>query len=453
MDIKNRSTVAVIGLWHLGSITAACLAEYGHTVTGIDFNKEIVSNLGKGTPPLFEPGLSELVKSCIKTKTLSFTTDFKTGLKGADCIIIAFDTPVNDDDTPDLSPIIDSVSRSIPYLEENCLLIVSSQVPIQTCERIKSMIQEKRKSLKFGIACVPENLKLGEALSRFRTPDILVIGTDSENSFSTARSIFGFVDSAKVKKVSLRTAEMVKHAINSFMANQISFANEMGNICDSLGVDWFDVIQALHLDQRIGKGALLKSGLAFGGGTLARDVGVLRTVSKESGTRTLLLDAVMEVNHNQNKIVLEKLKTLFGNLKGLKVGVLGLTYKPGTSTIRRSASIEIIKALDKEGISVKAYDPKASFTAKEAGIEISRCADAISAVDSSDALMILTAWPEFKELDFATLKNRMSHPVIIDAMNILNPGEMEGNGFVYVGVGRGRQARKQAKDAKDRDTK
>lgn len=440
--MESRSTVAVIGIWHLGIITAACLADYGHKVVGIDPKKETVENLNKGKMPLFEPGLDELAKEGMKKGALSFTTDFKTGLKGAQSVIIAFDTPVNDDDTPDLSPIMDSISKSIPYLEDGVLIILSSQIPVGTCEKIKAMIQKERKALKFGVACIPENLKLGEAISRFKSPDIIVIGSDSEANFKKARSVFGFVDSSKIKEVNFRTAEMVKHAINSFLANQISWSNEMGDLCDTLGVDWYDVIPALSLDQRVGKGALLKSGLAFGGGTLARDVGVLRRLGKENGASTKLLDAVIEVNKSQNRIVLEKLRALFGNLKGLKVGVLGLTYKPGTSTIRRSASIDIIKELGRNGVLVKAYDPKAEFSEKEAGIKIERCDSPADAAKASDALLILTAWPEFKELKFSQFKASMAHAVIIDPLNMLRPEEISKQGFTYSGIGRGQRIKK-----------
>ncbi len=437
--MESRNRVAVIGLWHLGTVTASCLADYGHGVVGLDQNAQVVANLEKGIAPLFEPGLEELVKKGIKNKKLRFTTDFKSALKDADCVVIAFDTPVNEDDTPDLSPIMDSISKSIPQIKDGCLIVLSSQIPIGTCEEIKTKIQKKRKELNFGIACIPENLKLGEAISRFKSPDILVIGTDDEEYLAKARRLFGFVGESKIKSVNFRTAEMVKHAINSFLANQISWANEMGNFCDKMGVDWFEVIPALSLDQRVGRGALLKSGLAFGGGTLARDVGVLRRIGKENGAETALLDAVIQVNRKQNRVVLEKLGLIFGNLKGLQVGVLGLTYKPGTSTIRRSAAIEIVKELERNEVRVKAYDPKANFSEKEAGIKIERSKSVALAARSSDALLILTAWPEFKELDFADIKKGMVHPVIIDALNMLNPEQIIKEGFIYTGIGRGQQ--------------
>ncbi len=439
--MENKSTVTVIGLWHLGSVTVACLADYGHKVVGIDPSKEVVANLSKGIPPVYEPGLSELVKKNIKNGNLSFTNDFRSGLKDAQYVMIAFDTPINDDDTPDLSPIMGSVEKSIPYLHDNVLLVINSQVPVGTCEQIKSKIQKERPTLKFGIVCMPENLKLGEAISRFKQPDFLVIGAESKKDLESAERLFGFFNGQKIN-VSLRTAEMTKHALNSFLACEVSFANEIGNLCDTLGIDSFAVAEVLKLDKRIGKGALLRAGLGFAGGTLARDVGVLRTLGEKNNTNTILLDSVINVNRQQNKIIASKLGLIFGDVKGLRIGVLGLTYKPDTSTIRRSASIEIIRELVKAGAKVKAYDPKASFDKAALGIDFERCDSLEKVANSSDALLLLTGWPEFKTVDYSKFKPKMKNPVIIDALNMLNSEEMEKKGFVYLGIGRGQKIKR-----------
>ena len=328
--MEKRVKVATIGIWHLGTVTSACFAAYGHKVIGIDPSSEVVDNLNKGVPPIYEPGLAEMIKESSAKSNLSFTTDFKSGLSDSDYVALTFDTPINDDDTPDLSPILNSIVQSIPHLKNGVLLVISSQVPLGTCEQIKSMIKKERPSLDFGIVCIPENLKLGEAISRFNSPDLLIIGTENAKDFERAKQLYGFVKGPTLN-VNLRTAEMVKHALNAFLACEISFSNELGNFCDDFGVDWFSVAEALHLDRRIGKDALLRSGLGFGGGTLARDVGVLRRLGKQNSTDTVLLDAIIKVNNEQNKIISRKLKLIFGKVAGLKIGVLGLTYKPGTS--------------------------------------------------------------------------------------------------------------------------
>lgn len=436
---RKGGTVAVIGMWHLGTVAAACLADMGHTVTGMDMDSRTIEDLSHGKPPLFEPGLDELIRKGMKRKGLSFTTDFRSGLEGADYIVVAFDTKVNEDDTPDLSQMMEGMHRAIPHLKDGCMLVISSQVPVGTCEQIRKEVLRKRKNLDFGIACVPENLKLGEAIRRFENPDVLVVGAGSDSDSRKARALFGFVEDGRIRLMGLRTAEMVKHAINSFLANQISFANEMGNLSDSLGVDWMDVADAMRMDRRIGRDALLRPGLAFGGGTLARDVGVLRRLGSREGVRTALLDAVSDVNCRQNLVVVGKLKERLGKLAGLNVCVLGLTYKPGTSTVRRSASLQIIRELVKEGAKVRAYDPKAELSEKDAGIRMARFGDAASAADSSDAVLLLTAWPEFAGLDYAALKRNMRQGVLIDAVNMLDPKRMEGLGFVYLGIGRGKK--------------
>lgn len=434
--MTNGMRVAVVGLWHLGTVAAACLSAFGHRVVGIDPNPEIVANLKKGTPLIFEPGLSELVNEGIGRGSLTFTTDIKSGVDCADAVMIAFDTPVRDDDTSDLTPILGSIGVMTDHLNEGCLLVISSQVPVGTCDKIKEMLTKSRPSLHFGIACVPENLKLSDAIARYKAPDFLVIGADTTEASEKARRLYWFVN-ADVVKTDLKTAETVKHAINSFLACQISFTNELGNICDLYGVDMLRIADVMKLDPRIGKDAFLRPGLGFSGGTLARDVTVLRGLGQMHSTETVMLDAIIRVNERQKKIVVERLSAIFGRLDGLSVGVLGLTYKPGTSTLRRSLALEIIKNLCQKGVVIKAYDPKADFTEMHLNANFEKCEDAAAAVDEVDALVILTGWPEFKEIDYKRLKLKMRHPVIIDTANMLDAEALEGLGFIYSGIGRG----------------
>ena len=449
--MKKTVNVATIGIWHLGAVTSACFAAYGHNVVGIDQNEKVIANLNKGIPPIYEPGLAEMTDDSIKKSNLSFTTDFRSGLIGADYVAITFDTEVNEDDTPNLSHILEGIERAVPHLKDGVLLVISSQVPLGTCGQIRSMIRNKRPQLNFGIVCIPENLKLGEAISRFNSPDLLIIGNESTGDFEKARQLYGFV-SGPILNVSLRTAEMVKHAINAFLACEISFSNELGNFCDSFGVDWSKVAEALHLDRRIGKYAFLSAGLGFGGGTLARDVGVLRSLAKQADTETALLDAIIAVNNKQNREISRKLMLLFGKIKGLRIGVLGLTYKPGTSTIRRSASIDIIKELVNKGVVIRAYDPKASFSKEDIGTDFDRCKSAEEVAESSNAILILTGWPEFRNIDFGKLKHKMLNPVIIDALNLMDADRMADYGFMYFGIGRGKQITPISKDADKAET-
>ncbi len=438
--MEKGRTVSVIGLWHLGTVTAACLSSFGHIVTGIDPDKKNISNLKKGIPSIYEPGLAELVGELEKKGTLSFTTDLKTGLINSEYVIIALDTPLNDDGSPNLEPLLQRIRETIPYLKNDCLLVVSSQVPVGTCDRIRSMIKKERPSLTFGICCIPENLQLGNAIARFKSPDILIIGADSEKERAEAERLYWFVESNKVN-VNLKTAEMIKHAINAFLAMETSYGNELGNLCDALGVDEIEVVKALRMEPRIGKNARLQAGLGFSGGTIARDVIVLQELGKKNDVRTILLDAIMTVNNNQNHLPTKLVETLFGSVNGVRLGVLGLTYKPGTSTLRHSVPIKIIKELVEKGASVKAYDPKAEYEKSEVDVKFERCKSAILAADSCDALLILTSWPEFRELDFTVLKSKMARPIIIDPTNMLDGKKINELGFSYFGVGRGKSVK------------
>ena len=432
--MATKNNLVVIGLWHLGCVNAAGFADQGCRVVGIDPNPDIINNLKAGKPPIYEPGLAESVAKGMAEGRLSFTSDYESGLKGAKFVMVAFDTAIDSKDNLDLTNILQAIRDSIPHLEQDSLLIIQSQVPIGTCEKISAMIKSERPDLRFGLSCVPENLKLGEALARFKEPDLIVIGSDADGVGQRTRALYDFVDDSRITLVSTRAAEMVKHTINAFLANQISFSNELGNLCDALGVDWLQVSRILHTEPRIGKKALLNAGLPFSGGTIARDVNVLRGLGTESSVNTLILDAIIDVNRNQKSVVLGKLVQLFGELKGLKLGVLGLTYKPGTSTIRRSVSIELIQELVKKGVAVKAYDPQAEPINDILVPGFERVESAASAADGSDALLILTGWPEFKAADFGSLASKMRHPVVVDAINLL---DVQPKGITYVGIGRG----------------
>jgi UDPglucose 6-dehydrogenase len=434
---KNANVnVCVIGIWHLGSVNSACLAELGYQVVGFDKDKDKVENLNKGIPPLFEPGLGDLILKNVSLNRLKYTTNLRSALAGANFVLIAFDTRVDDNDEVDLSEVYDSVTALAEWLEDGSVVMISSQVPVGTCEAIKSIIKRKKPSLDFDVACVPENLRLGQAINRFMNPERIVIGADNEVTQNKVDAFFSVIKDQKLK-MNLRSAEMTKHALNAFLATSISFANEIANICDEVGADALKVAEALRLDSRIGPKAMLKPGLGFAGGTLARDIKVLQKLGKEAGYETRLINGVFEVNRQQNKMIVGKLLKIYGSIHNLNVGVFGLTYKAGTSTLRRSASLEIIKDLVSCGAKIKAYDPKADLREIQGQIEFEFCSDPFEAAKDADAIIFVTDWPEFKELDFSRLKMLMRKPVLIDAQNMLDSESLIQKGFVYLGVGRG----------------
>jgi UDPglucose 6-dehydrogenase len=439
--IPASEKVCVIGIWHLGSVYSACLAEAGYHVVGFDGNKETVNRLNEGVPPLFEPGLDELVKRNLDAGRLNYSSHLASALKGAKFVLITIDTPVDDRDQVDLSPVMALNDGLAKYLEKGVVVIVSSQVPVGTCGRIKADILQKNPCLDFDIVYSPENLRLGKAIEVFQHPGRIVIGADSEKTLDRAEKFFSVVDAPKVR-MNLRTAEMTKHAINAFLATSISFANEIGNFCDALGADAFKVAEAMASDERIGPRLPLKPGLAFAGGTLARDLNVLKNLSTELHYPAYLINGVLDVNKAQNQVIIRKLEKIFGTVKGLQIGVLGLTYKAGTSTLRRSAAIEIIGDLVAAGASVKAFDPKASPEEVQRHIEFEFISDAYACATGSDALIILTEWPEFKGLDYKKIKSLMNRPVIIDGKNLLDGDSMVKLGYIYSGIGRGRDIKR-----------
>ena len=434
--IKRNSKVCVIGIWHLGCVVSACLADLGYSVVGVDKDSNKVNNLSSGVPPLFEPGLQELLTKNIKSKRLSYTTDLSHALKDSSYVLITFDTPVDENDEVDLSEIF-AISRGLSrYLEDESVIIVSSQVPVGTCEQIKSVIKQSNPSVNFDIAYSPENLRLGQAIEVFKNPDRIVIGADSPVTLDKVEALFDVIPAPKLR-MNLRTAEMTKHALNAFLATSVSFANEIANLCDELGADALKVATALRLDTRIGEKARLLPGLGFAGGTLARDLKVLKNLGSKLGCETYLINGVLKVNEQQNRLVVRKLKKVYGSIKGLTIGILGLTYKAGTSTLRRSAALEIIKDLISEGAVVKAHDPKADLAEVQLHKEFEFSSDPYAVAKGTDALVIVTEWPEFKNLDFDLIKSIMKKPVLIDAKNMLDKEQVVGKGFLYYGVGRG----------------
>ncbi|HEU4758794.1 MAG TPA: UDP-glucose/GDP-mannose dehydrogenase family protein [Dehalococcoidia bacterium] len=428
----------VLGTWHLGSVTSACLAELGHTVIGMDPSRQRVEDLNRGVPPLYEPGLEELLARNLTARRLRYTTDLRAAARDAESVIIAYDTPVNDQDEVDLTGILAAAQAVAPHLDQGATLIVSSQVPVGTCERLADAVRRANPDLAFGIACLPENLRLGQAVQRFLAPEFLVIGAEDAAVQERVEALLARIDAPKLR-VGLRTAEMTKHAINAYLATSISLINEIANLCDLVGADAFQVAEALRLDSRIGPGAPLTPGLGFGGGTLARDLQVLSRLGKDNAYEPHLIDGVLAVNRRQNERILSRLKGHYRSLHGLTVGVLGLTYKPETSTLRRSPSLEMIRALTAEGAAVKVYDPRADAREVEQHRHLfARYGDPYAVAEGSQALILATGWPQFKELDFRRIRSLVANPLFLDAQNMLDPDKMSRLGFIYQGVGRAR---------------
>ena len=431
----RETGVCTLGLWHLGSVVSACLAEKGYRVTGYDPDQDRVRSLARGVPPLHEPALPELIQAGLASGRLSFTNDLPKARAGARFVLLTFDTPVDDEDRADLTGIFTAAAQLAEPMEDGATVIVMSQIPVGACEEIRTAISRACPRRRFGLVYSPENLKLGEAIERFLHPRMVVLGSADADALDAAEWLFEPISAPKLR-MDLRTAEMVKHALNAFFATCISFANELASLCEDAGADATALTKALRLDERVGAAAPLQPGLGFAGGTLARDLNALRALGERSGCETRLLDAAVAVNEAQNRRVLEKLRHACGPLDGLTVGVFGLTYKPGTSTLRRSHSIKLIAMLAGEGSTVRAFDPMADLRELPAGFPADVRSDPYETARDSDCLLILTGWPEFAQVDYASIRRSMRQPVVIDALNMLDRDEMQGYGFRYLGSGR-----------------
>ncbi|HYM70027.1 MAG TPA: nucleotide sugar dehydrogenase [bacterium] len=431
----TRLRVAVIGLWHLGCVAAACLAKLGHAVVGVEEDPRRLEELRAGRAPLREPGLDALLADGLAARRLRFTESLPEAVRDADVAYIAYDTPVNTDDEADPSIVVDAAARAGNALPPGALLLLQSQVPVGTCESVRAALEAARPG-QILVACVPENIRLGQAIERYLRPDMLVVGVRDAAAYEIVDRVFASVDAPRVR-TDLATAEMIKHAINAFLATSISYVNEMANLVQLEGADLDALLGALRLERRIGPHLPLTPGMGFAGGTLARDIKALQAFGGRHGYVPHLFDAVLRVNDGQKTLPVRWLERAYGTLERRRVGVLGLTYKPGTSTLRRSGAVEVIRWLVAAGATVSAADPQAdpAEIADLPPFEFGR--DPYGAAAGADALVVGTPWPEFEGLDYARIRAEMRNPLVLDMARMLDRRRLEALGFAYVGVGTG----------------
>ncbi len=429
-------SITVIGLWHQGVVGAACLADAGFDVVAGDSDSARVERLRHGDPPVYEPGLEELLKKGLGQGRLRFTSDLEQAVQGCTQVWLMHDTPVDEDDNPDISSVVSDLQKIAAGLANGVPILVTAQVPVGTCDMLEQEIRNRRPDLHVGIAYSPENLRLGQAIERFRHPALPVVGTNHDWVFERLSRVLG-VFHEEWQRCDLRTAEMLKHALNAFLATQVTFGNEIGNLCEAVKVDGRRLAELLRLEPRVGPRAMLSPGLGFSGGTLARDTRTLLRIGRNKGVPTPFLDGLWAANQKQLLLPVRRLDEILGGLRGRRIAVWGLTYKPGTSTLRRSASLMIIAELLRSGASVRAYDPRADLSElTEATFEVRE--DALSPCDGADALLVITGWPEFKSQDFAEVARRMRGNIVFDCNNMLSPDELAAQGLRWQGIGIGR---------------
>jgi len=430
--------VGVVGLWHLGETVAVLLAALGHNVIGIDIDKKVIQKLNSGVPPIEEPGLRELLAKHLKKGAVSFTDDV-SALKDTEALFLTTDTPILEDDTPDVSLLFDIVKNIAPHMRSQALFVAMSQVPVGTTHRLAGALKEANPALNPDIIYLPENLQLGRAVESFLKPDRIVIGADTDRARTRADSLLKNITARRLF-MSIVSAEMSKHALNAYLATSLSFIYNISDMCEAVGADVTDVSTALKSDRRIGQDAYLDSSIGFSGGTLMRDLKALMHVADTNKKEIPVISGTMVTNNERRKNIVLRIEKLLGApFAESRIGILGVTYKPGTSTLRRSLGLEIFGILRKAGADVRVYDPQASGEAflKETGMKLSR--DPYEMAVGCNGVLLITAWPEFKDIDFSKLKESMREPYFFfDARNFLKEREnnLKSAGFQYVGIGR-----------------
>ncbi len=437
--------IAIIGSGYVGLVTGVCLSHIGHHVISVDNNPEKIKKLKKGQIPIYEPGLLELMKECVRKKRLSFTTSIKEATAKSTVIFLAVPTPPKPNGDADLT-YIENVAREIARSMDSYKLIVEkSTVPAETGNKVRRTIQlnlpKKYKKghkilLDFDVASNPEFLKEGSAVSDFMNPDRVVVGVESKKAEDLLREIYKPLKT-KILVTNTASAEMIKHASNSFLATKISFINAVAQICDRVGADVLKVAEGMGLDKRIGR-QFLDAGIGYGGSCFPKDVDAFVRLSEKNGYDFSLLKSVRLINDEQRRWFVRFIEEKLWNIKDKTIGVWGIAFKPNTDDIRNSAAIEIIRMLQAEGAKVKAYDPKALENARKELRGVKLCEDAYEAAEDCDCLILLTEWAEFKDVNFRQVQAAMRQPVVFDGRNFLDPVKMEEVGFEYYGIGRGK---------------
>ena len=427
--------IGIIGSGHVGLVTGACFAELGHEVFCIDADPRKIDLLKKGKTPIYEPGLTELVKKNYKAKRLMFSTDIAVAVRNTEVLFVCVGTPPKDNGDADLTA-VEGVSRQIAKLMPSYRLIVEkSTVPVETGEWVYKTIKNSQpKPIDFDVASNPEFLREGSAVKDFLKPDRVVVGVKSKRAEKILRELYKPLN-APILVTDIKSAELIKHASNSFLSTKISFINLVSRMCEAVGADIQQVSEGMGLDRRIGP-SFLNAGIGFGGFCFPKDLSAFIRMMDKHGVDSGLLKQVSEINESQKRSFVEKIGKQLWNLKGKTLGVLGLSFKADTDDMRFAPSIDIIRALLKEGAKVKAYDPQAMPIAKEEIPNITFAKDAYEVARDADALLVLTEWSEFKELDFSKMKKLLRQPVIFDGRNLFDRQTLEKLGFEYFAVGR-----------------
>lgn len=431
-----KKNVAVIGTGYVGLVTGACLANIGHSVVCVDNDKKKVQALLKGKIPIYEPGLEDVVRKTRKSKHLSFVDNIKAGLEKAEVVFIAVNTPPLADGQADLS-FVETVARQVAQnMRRYTIVVEKSTVPVETGEKIKQTMRLHGKNIgDFDVVSNPEFLREGSAVEDFLHPDRIVIGVESKRAEVFMRELYAPLK-ATLLVTDIKSAELIKHSSNSFLAMKISFINAVANVCERVGADVLRVAEGMGHDARIGR-AFLNAGLGFGGSCFPKDLKAYIKMAESAGYDFHLLKAVQKINDEQRNWVVEKLRKSLWNLRGKCVALWGVSFKANTDDLRNAPSLDIIARLQEEGCAVRVHDPVSMEKAKALVKGVKFCKDLYETSKDADAVVVVTEWPQFRDVDLKRVKSLVRTPVFLDGRNLFNPRAVADLGFEYHGVGRG----------------
>lgn len=427
--------VAIVGSGYVGLVTGTCLSEIGHIVLCVDNNEQKVAQLKRGKVPIYEPGLDEMMLRNMEAGRLAFTTNIKEAVRASDIVFIAVGTPPREDGSADLS-YVENVARQIAESMDSYKIIVEkSTVPVETGEKVKRTIQLYNKTcVEFDVVSNPEFLKEGDAMEDFMHPDRIVIGVESKKAETMMRELYKPIDT-RIIVTDIKSAEIIKHASNSFLATKISFINAVAQICERTGADVKKVAEGMGADSRIGP-KFLAAGVGYGGSCFPKDVDAFIKIAEKNGYEFKMLKEVQAINKHQRQHFIRKIHDSLWVVKDKHIAVWGLSFKPNTDDMREAPSIDVINSLQKEGAKVRVYCPGAMEKARELISNVEYCKTPYEAVDDADALVIMTDWVHFKEADMEKVKTLLKNPIIFDARNMHEPSAMRQNGFEYYCIGR-----------------
>lgn len=430
--------ISVIGTGYVGLVTGACFAEFGVNVTCMDNDEKRIARLEKGDVPFYEPGINELVAKGIKEHRLSFTTDVAKAVDKALVIFIAVGTPPREDGSADLS-FVEEVGRGIArHMTGYKVIVTKSTVPVGTGEKIREVIKKtQNNAIRFDIVSNPEFLREGSAIEDFMRPNRVVIGADSDQAVAIMKDLYRplYLIETPFVVTDVATAELIKYASNAFLATKISFINEIANLCERVGANVQMVAKGMGLDHRIGS-KFLHAGPGFGGSCFPKDLAALIQTGERNGHPMQIASAASRVNQTQLKLMVTKIREATGGLEGKTLALLGLSFKPNTNDLREAPALAIGQDLLAEGATIRAYDPAALEEACRTLPGLQACRDSYHAAEGADALIIMTEWNQFRNLDFEKLKALMRQPVLLDLRNVYDPGRVTAAGFKHVSVGR-----------------